>query len=291
MSNVKKIENAILGRMKFLPDEVVIKAKFKNALGYELDLDNPQTFNEKLQWLKLHDRKDIYTTMVDKYEAKKYVADKIGEEYIIPTLGVYNSFDEIDFEKLPEQFVIKCTHNSGGIVICKDKNRFDKTKAKRTIGKSLRKSFYYYHREWPYKNVKPRIIVEKYMEDEEDKELRDYKFFCFDGKCKFMFIATNRHGNGDTFFDFFDESFEQNGHPNAPMAPHKPVNFERMKRLAEKMSVGIPQIRVDFYEVNGKIYFGEMTFFHWSGLVKFEPGEWDYKLGKYINLEKGVHGE
>lgn len=275
--------------VRLLPDATYLKMRYYFALGKKLNLDAPKTYNEKLQWLKLHDRKDIYTTLVDKNDVKKYVADVIGKEYVIPTLGVYNKFDEIDFDKLPKQFVIKCTHDSGGLVICKDKNKLDKKEAKKKINRCLKRKYYYHGREWPYKNVKPRIIVEKYMEDKKDGELRDYKMFCFGGRFKVMFIATNRQGDGETYFDFFDRDFNHlpftNGHPNAPTLPHKPRNFKKMIELAEKLSKGMPQVRVDFYDVNGKVYFGEMTFSHWSGLKPFEPEVWDRKMGDLIDLD------
>lgn len=274
----------------YISDEEYIKMTYKYRTGKELNLSNPQTFNEKLQWLKLYDRRNVYTTMVDKYEVKKYVTDIIGEEYIIPTLGLYNSFDEIDFDKLPNQFVIKCTHDSGGLVIVKDKSKLDIKFAKKKINKCLKNNYYYSGREWPYKNVKPRIIIEKYIEDTKDNELRDYKLFCFNGKFKLMFVATNRQGKGETYFDFFDKDFKhlpfRNGHPNAPKLPHKPKNFEKMIDLAEQLSKDIPQVRIDFYDANGKIFFGEITFFHWSGAVPFDPEEWDYKLGKLIELPR-----
>jgi hypothetical protein len=274
---------------KKLSDKKFLKLEYYACVGKKLNLDNPQTYNEKLQWLKLYDRKPEYTEMVDKYSAKKYVADRIGEEYIIPTLGAWDSFDEIDFNSLPEQFVLKCTHDSGGLVICKDKSTFDIQKAKEKIEKSLKRDYFYVHREWPYKNVKKQIIAEKYMEDTETAELRDYKFFTFDGKVKALFIATDRQNEKEeTKFDFFDENYNhldiRNGHPNANEIPHKPLNFELMKELAEKLSKGIPHLRVDFYEVNGKVYFGELTFSHWSGLVPFEPDEWDRTFGSWIEL-------
>ena len=227
--------------------------------------------------------------MVDKYKVKDYVASIIGHEYIIPTIGVWDKFEDIDFENLPQQFVLKCTHDSGGLVICRDKNTLNIEKAKRKINKCLKHNFFYAQREWPYKNVVPRIIAETYMEDEKDQELRDYKFFCFDGKVKALFIATDREAEGEeTKFDFFDENFNHlnftNGHPNAINPPHKPQQFNLMKELAEKLSVNIPQVRVDFYEVNGKVYFGEMTFFHWSGMTPFEPEEWDAVFGSWIDL-------
>lgn len=271
-----------------LSDNTKIKIEYECYMNKKLDLKNPKTYSEKLQWLKLYNREGIYTTMVDKYEVKKYVANIIGDEYIIPTLGLYDKFEDINFDVLPNQFVIKCTHDSGGVVICKDKNNFDVKKAQRKIKKLLKKDYFKIHREWPYKNVKHRIIIEEYMEDEKDNELRDYKLFCFNGKYKMMFIATNRQGEGDTFFDFFDKDFNHlpftNGHPNAPQLPHRPDNYDKMIELAEKLSMDIPQVRVDFYDVNGKVYFGEMTLFHWSGIIPFEPEEWDKTLGDWIKL-------
>lgn len=271
-----------------LSDKEKIRLEYKLHFGKYPNLKNPQTFNEKLQWLKLHDRKESYSKMVDKYDVKDYVSKIIGEEYIIPTIGLYNKFEEIDFENLPNQFVIKCTHDSGGLVICKDKTNFDLSKAKKIINHYLKRDFYIGHREWAYKNVKPRVIVEKYMEDKETKELRDYKFFCFNGKCKLMFIATDRQAKTETCFDFFDENFNHldftNGHPNAKTLPKKPLNFNKMIELSEKISENIPQVRIDWYEINGKIYFGEITFCHWGGLVPFKPDEWDYKIGQWIDL-------
>ena len=264
--------------------------KYRMKFKKKLNLKNPKTFNEKIQWLKLYDRKDIYTTMVDKYEVKRYVADIIGEKYIIPTIGVYERFEDIDFNELPDQFVIKCTHDSGGLVICRNKAELDIEKAKGVINTSLKRNYYYHGREWPYKNVRPRIIVEKFMEDKKDGELRDYKMFCFNGRFELMFIATNRQGDSDTYFDFFDRNFKHlpftNGHPNAPKKPHKPVNYTKMIELAERIAGDIPQVRIDFYEVDGRIYFGEITFSHWSGLMPFVPEKWDTKLGDYIDLSR-----
>lgn len=276
------------GLFNFLPDKAYLKFMFRVNIGKKLDLDNPKTFNEKIQWLKLNDRKDIYTTMVDKYEAKNYVAEKIGEEFIIPTLGVWDKFEDIDFDKLPEQFVLKCTHDSGGLVICRDKSKLDIKNAKTKINKCLKKNYYKHGREWPYKNVKPRIIAEQYMEDSNTGDLPDYKFFCFNGVVKAMFIATERFGKEETKFDFFDENFNHlpftNGHPNADNPLKKPEQFEKMKELASVLSKGIPQVRVDFYEINNKIYFGELTFSHWGGMVPFNPEEWDEKMGEFIKL-------
>lgn len=273
-----------------LDDEKYLKKIFEACVGYPLNLDNPRTFNEKIQWLKLYDRKQEYTTMVDKYAVKDYVASVIGEEYIIPALGVWDSFEEIDFDMLPNSFVLKCTHDSGGVVICKDKSKFDYEKARETLNHFMKRNYYMVWREWPYKDVKHRILAETYMEDSESHELTDYKFFAFNGKVKSLFIATDRFSQEETKFDFFDENFNHlpmtNGHPNSTIPIKKPQNFELMKTLAEKLSLGIPHVRVDFYEVNGKVYFGELTFSHWSGLVKFDPPEWDEKFGEWIELPK-----
>ena len=282
----------VCGRLKLLnllSDKAYLKFTYRVKFGRRLDLDDPKTYNEKLQWLKLFNRKPDYTTMVDKYAVKDYVAEKIGEKYIIPTLGVWDSFEDIDFDKLPDQFVLKCTHDSGGLAICRDKSSFDKNAAKEKIEKSLKYNYYKKGgREWPYKDVPRRIIAEQYMEDEKTQELRDYKFFCFDGEVKALFIASERYSNEETKFDFFDADFNHlpftNGHPNAKVLPEKPVCFEEMKELAAKLSVGIPQARIDFYEVNGKVYFGEITFFHWGGMKPFDPEEWDYKFGEWIKL-------
>ena len=273
---------------QYLTDRVYLKMKFPLCVGYKLNLESPKTYNEKLQWLKLYNRIPEYTKMVDKYDVKHYVAGVIGNEYIIPTLGVYNSVDEINIDSLPRQFVLKCTHDSGGVVICKDKTNFDVEKARNILRKGIKRNYYIYNREYPYKNVVPRIIAEEYKEDGTG-ELRDYKFFCFDGEVKALFIASDRSKKEEeTKFDFFDADFNHlpftNGHPNAKSLPFKPEGFKEMKKLASQLSKGIPHVRVDFYDINGKVYFGEMTFFHWSGMKPFDPVEWDYTFGSWIKL-------
>lgn len=272
-------------------DEFYLKLRYYCKFQKKLDLDNPTTYNEKLQWLKINNRKPIFTEMVDKIEAKKYVASIVGEEYIIPTIAEYNSVEEIDWKALPNQFVLKCTHDSGGIVICRDKQKLDIKKAKNKLIKGLNHSYYYENREWPYKDCKRRIICEPLMFDESGYELKDYKFFCFNGEVKALFIATDRgNPNEDTKFDFFDAEFNhlpiKNGHPNATKPIKKPVAFEKMKKLASVLSKGFPHLRVDLYDINGKVYFGELTFFHFSGMMPFEPEEWDYKFGEWIDLKK-----
>lgn len=272
-----------------MDDEKYLKRKYKACMGKELHLDSPQTFNEKLQWLKLHDRKPEYTTMVDKYAVKKYVADIIGEKYIIPTLGVWNHFDEIDFDKLPNQFVLKCTHDSGGIVICKDKNKLDLKSAKKKIEKCLKRNYYWSSREWPYKDVKPMIIAEKYMEDSKAHELIDYKFMCFNGVVKCSFTCSERFTESGLKVTFFDKDWNvmpfERHYPASKNPPKKPINYSKMIQFSERLSKEIPFVRVDFYEINGQLYFGELTFYPGGGFEEFTPEEWDYKLGDFIKLK------
>lgn len=272
-----------------LPDKWYLFFRFKNRVGYWPHLNHPRTFNEKLQWLKLNDRHAEYTQMVDKIDAKKYVASIIGDKYIIPTLGVWNSVDEIEWDKLPNQFVIKVSSDSGGIVVCKDKQTLDIEKAKEKLTNGWGKNYYVHNKEYPYRDLTPRIIAEEYKEDESGYELRDYKIFCFNGEPKLLFVASDRQNAGeDTKFDFFDLNWNHlpftNGHPNSKEHIARPKNFEEMLEIAKKLSVGIPQVRIDLYNCNGKIYFGEITFFHWSGMTAFDPVEWDFKLGKMIKL-------
>ena len=267
-------------------DKTYLKLQYFLRMNRVLNLKNPKSYTEKLQWLKLYDRKPLYNTLVDKFEVKKYVAEKIGDEYVIPTLGVWDSVDDIEFNRLPQQFVLKCTHDSGGVIICKDKSTFDIDYAKRSLNKSLKDNYYKKTREWPYKDLQRRVIAEKYIEIDGIAVLNDYKFFCFNGEVKLMFIATDR--GIDTHFDFFDRNFKHldivNGHPMSGKLIEKPIGFDRMVEIAEKLSKGLPQIRVDLYDVNGEIYFGEMTLFHWGGMMPFEPKKWDYTMGEWLTL-------
>lgn len=272
-----------------IPDKLYLHLKYYFRMGKWLHLKHPKTFNEKLQWLKLYGRRPIDTLLSDKYAVKEYITKTIGSEYVIPLLGVWDKFEDIDFDRLPNQFVLKCTHDSGGVVICKDKLSFDVEAARKKINRGLSHNFYVFSRERAYKDIPRRIIAEEYKEDPEFDDLRDYKFFCFDGEPKVMFIASDRQKEGEeTKFDFFDMNFNHlpftNGHPNAKVLPKKPIKFEEMKVLAAKLSAGIPHVRVDFYEVNGQIYFGEMTYSHWGGMMPFDPEEWDYTLGSWITL-------
>jgi hypothetical protein len=270
-------------------DDFYLKALYRFEMGKKLNLTNPITYNEKLQWLKINYRIPEMTKMVDKYEVKKYVAELIGEKYIIPTLGVWNSFEEIDFDILPDKFVLKTTHDSGGVVLCKDKNTFDFKKAENKLNKHLKLNSYYLSREWPYKNVKPRIIAEKYMIEGDNEDLDDFKFFCFDGKPRALYVATERL-SGNVKFDYFDMDFNHldlvQSHEQSNVKISKPRNFDRMVELSKVLSSGLPHVRVDFYNLEGEIYFGELTFYHFGGRTPFYPEEWDYKFGSWIDLTK-----
>lgn len=284
--------SGLLKRLSFLinDDRRYINIRWKLSMGYEMPWDNPQTYNEKLQWLKLFDRKPIYNILVDKYLVKDYVAKLIGEKYVIPLIGVWDNVDDIDFDKLPDKFVLKCNHNSGtGMYICKDKSKLDINNVRKGLIKGLKQNYYLRNREWPYKDVPRKIIAEQYMEDENTGELRDYKFFCFNGEVKCLFIASERsNGDDSVCFDYFDLDYNhlpiKRGHPNAKVKPEKPINFEKMKSIAAFLSRGIPCVRIDLYEVNGNIYFGEYTFSHGGGFIRFQPDKWDKVFGDWIKL-------
>ncbi len=272
-------------------DEWYVKMRYRLYVGKKLNLDNPQTYNEKLCWQKVYDHNPLYTTMVDKFAAKDYVAKIIGEQYIIPTIGYWDKPEDIDWDRLPDQFVLKTTHDSGGVIVVKDKGKLNREKAIQKLNRCLKSDNYAVTREWPYKNVRRRVIAEQYMEDTKTGELRDYKFFSFDGEVKALFISQDRGKAGEEVkFDYFDADFNyldiHQYHDAGKSTPEKPVCFEEMKSLASKLSKGIPQVRVDFYEVDGKVYFGELTFFHHGGIVPFTPEKWDYTFGSWIKLPK-----
>lgn len=283
-----------------IPDALFLKIKYRMRTGKVLNLKNPVGFNEKLQWLKLYDRNPIYTMLADKYEVKKYVAECIGEEYIIPNLGIWKHFDEIDFESLPNQFVLKCTHDSGGLVICKEKESFNKDHAKRKIEKCLKNNYYWHAREWAYKNIEPRILAEQYMEDScaqylyahntNSDGLIDYKFYCFHGEPKFLYVgyANLVDGVKDDALSFLDfdwnrTPFGRSDHKQISTLPPKPDNLNEMITIAEKLSTDIPFVRVDLYCLAGKIYFSEMTFCPGGGFSTFSPEEWELRIGDWIH--------
>lgn len=276
----------------YVPDKTYLKILFRLKMGYELNIDNPIGFNEKLQWLKLYNRKPEYINMVDKYEVKKLITSLIGEKYIIPTYGIWNKIEDVDFDSLPNQFVLKTTNGGGGsgVVICTDKNSFNKKDAIKNLNNSLKSNIYRNFREWPYKGIKPRIIAEKYMMDPKLKELRDYKFFCFDGYVDCVMVCSERQ-SGNTKFYFFDKNWNllrlnklgqaASEHFTLP----RPSNINEMFEIASKLSRGIPFARIDLYSVNGKTYFGEITFFPDSGFDKNILTEADEHFGKLIKID------
>lgn len=278
------------GQMPFISDKCYLNMYYREKTGKNIDFVAPKLFGEKMQWLKLYDHNPKYVTMVDKYAAKAYVAERIGVEHTIPTIGAWEAFDDIDFNMLPNQFVLKCTHDSGGIVICRDKKTFDIELAKKRIEKCLGHNYYYAGREWPYKDVHPRVIAEEYLEDCSTTELRDYKFFCFNGEPAYCQVISNRT-SAETI-DFYDMSWNHQvftglGLPSKPFSNaviSKPLTFEQMVCYSRILSSGISFLRVDFYEVNGKLYFGELTFYPASGFGEFTPNEWNKKLGDMIVL-------
>jgi hypothetical protein len=275
-----------------LPDAPYLKLMYYFQTGKKLNLRHPKTFNEKLQWLKLHDRKPEYSTMVDKYAAKEYVAKIIGEEYIVPTLGVWDSPEEIAWDKLPSQFVLKTTHGGGGkgIIICRDKEKLDKAEAVSDLRTAMKRDLYKNYREWPYKNVKPRVIAEEYLSEESEKNgIRDYKFLCFNGEPLYCVVMSDRWS--DFSNDFFDMDWNRipvsvKGIPHAQTPPKKPHHFKTMRQIATQLSAGHPHIRVDFYEVNDKVYFSELTFYSTSGYGQFTPEAWDDIWGNYIIINR-----
>lgn len=270
-------------------DETVIKERYKNIFGRELNLENPKTFNEKIQWRILKDRKDIYTKLADKYLVRDYVKEKIGEEYLIKLLGVYEKAEEIDYDRLPNKFVLKCNHDSGSVIICKDKSTFNRKEVNRKLNFFLKRNFYYMTREWHYKNIKPLIICEEFLE-ENGKAPRDYKFHIFNNsRGSNMFIQCDTDRFDEHRRAMLDEEWKlcpfllKRKNPNK--LPNEPKKFKEMKSLALKLSQNYEAIRIDFYEVNEKIYFGEITFTPGAGTEKFLPDEWDYKLGKMWEIK------
>lgn len=284
-----------LGRREFfnwMPDELYISILYKIKTGKVLNLNQPKSYNEKMQWLKLHDRKELYTTLTDKYLVKEYIAEKIGEEYIIPTLGKWERAEEIDFSILPNQFVIKCNHDSGSVIVCRDKSTFKFELARKKLSKRLKHTGYWYGREWPYKNIKPCIIAEKYIEDTNNQRgLTDYKFFCFNGEPKLLYVSVGLENHSTAQISFFDMKGKKMPFCRSDYQPLQeelilPANFEAMIEVARRLAhnVGNPFVRIDLYSVNEKIYFSEITFYPCNGIIPFSPIEWDDKLGGWIKL-------
>lgn len=278
-------KRAILFVAGLVPDRLYIRLTAKGKLGYSINLDNPKTFNEKLNWLKLYGRNPLYTQMADKYAAKQIVAERIGSQYVVRNLGCWQSFDDIDFDALPDRFVLKCTHDSSGAIVCRDKSTFDKNTARKRINLSLSMNYFYACREWPYKNIQPRIIADELLDDHSGKELNDYKFWCFNGVPKYMYCTVK---SNDVYENFYDMDFKpvdiNHGFRRRKPEFERPEDFNLMKELASKLSKGLPFVRVDFFYVAGRVYFGEYTFFDWAGLQPFRSRQQDMELGELIEL-------
>ena len=292
MDNPKLYLTRVWGRFYYgttEKDRKYLEKIYKIIMGSPLNLNDPQTLNEKLQWLKLYDKKPIYTKMVDKYEVRDIISKKVGNEYLVPLLGVWDKFDDIDFDSLPDKFVLKCTHDSGGLVICTEKKKFDKRKAKRKINYCLRKNYYISSREWPYKNVKPRIVAEKYMVDESGWELKDYKIFCFNGHAEYVEVDFNRyveHKLNPYDFDWNPLDFCDSSKNDFTVNIPRPKRLEDMRMIAEKLSKDLDFLRVDFYSIGDRIYIGELTLSPGSGFIQFNPRETDLYYGKKLTLTK-----
>ena len=272
-----------------ISDKRAVRAKYYTIFGTYPNLRNPKTFNEKLQWLKLYDRRPEYVEMVDKYDVKRYIAEKVGEEFVVPTLGVWDRAEDIDFDSLPDRFVLKGTHDSASVIICTDKSKFDREAALRELSSCLKKSQFLVGREWPYKNVKPRIIAEPYLVDESGKELKDYKVCCFNGKADYLdlhFGRFSQHKKNHYDFGWNPMYFSAGSPTDYSIDFARPQRLDDMKRVSETLSCGIPFLRVDFYSIYDRIYVGELTFFPGSGFNKFDPPEMDLKFGEKLILPK-----
>ncbi len=276
----------LINLLRFMPNKPYLKMVYKIKTGKRLNIKNPQGFNDKLNWLKLYEKNPEYTNYVDKLAVREIIKEKLGEEYLFPLLGFWKNFDEIPFEELPDKFVLKCNHDSGSVKLIKDKKNINKQELKKFFDGRLKLNPFYVGREYPYKNVKPCIIAEKHMETLDESGINDYKFFCFNGKPEIMFVATDRAT--DVKFDFFDMEFNHldiyNIHENSDKQINKPACFNVMIELCEKLTKGMKFVRLDFYEIDGKVYLGEFTFFHGGGFYLFYPEEWEKKLGDLIEI-------
>jgi len=282
------LERAIRrGFFNSLPDSLYLKMVFPLRVGYCLNLTHPQTFNEKIQWLKLYDRRDEYHTYVDKYAVREYVKKTIGEQYLIPLLGVWDSVEEINFDELPDQFVLKTTHDSGGVIVCQNKREFDVDAAKKKLIQHLEIDFYFPGREWAYKGLERKIIAEQYMVDESQQELKDYKIFCFNGEPKFIQVDYGRFKNHkrnmySIDWKYLDFTTEYPTDSEVNISP--PANLQEMLRVARKLSVGLVHSRIDLYSAFGKTYFGEITLYHGCGFEHFYPKSYDRIIGDLLQL-------
>lgn len=282
----RELRLKLINLLRFIPDEPYLKMVYRIKTGKKLNLKNPKTFCDKLNWLKLHDVRPEYTRLADKIAVREYLKEVLGEDICIPMLGAWEHYDDIDFDALPNQFVLKCNHDSGSVKIIRDKSQMDHKALRSFYESRLKQNPYVLGREYPYRDVLPQIYTEEYMVPNGDRDINDYKFFCFDGKPEILYVATER--STDVKFDFFDMEFNhleiENIHPKSKHMIPKPKNFEKMKELAGKLSTGIKFVRIDLYEINEKVYFSEFTFYHCGGFWPLNPEEWEYKLGDLIDL-------
>ena len=281
----RAINGLILSTAKFWPDKLYISTLYKLHFRRRLNWENPISFCEKLNWLKMNNRNPQYSIMADKFAVKQYVTNIIGSEFVVENYLVADNWDKIDFDKLPEQFVIKCTHDSGGAFVCRNKSTFDFNHVRYVVEKNLKTNYFYHLREWPYKNIVPRIIVDKYLDDHTGEELRDYKWWCFNGEPKYMYCTIK---GKNIYENFYDMDFKPvnicHGYPRHKPEFEKPSQFALMKNLAMKLSQGIPFVRVDFFQVEEHVYFGEFTFYDWGGIRPFRDFEVDIRLGQLIDI-------
>ena len=280
---------AAKGWLNWVPDSLYLKVLYRVIMGRKLNLKNPKEYNEKLQWLKLNDRKPEYSTMVDKYEVRGYIGDLLGDKYLIPCLGIYDSVDDIDIDALPDKFVLKCTHDSGSVEICKDKSSFDIEGARHRLSQAMKRNYYATYREWPYKSVKPRIIAEGYLEGD-GGDLKDYKVMCFNGEAKIIEVHENRFVEGKVHTQtFYDREWNivpltQVETVTVDRPGERPRQLDEILRLSELIAKDMYHARIDWYIEGDKIYFGEITFFDGSGFESFSTPEMERMLGDMINL-------
>ena len=287
ISFIKELYILFIDLCSHMPDEMYLKMMYRIRTGKKLNLKNPKSFNEKIQWLKLHGDNDSKTVLVDKYSVRQYIANKLGEEYLIPLLGVYNRAEEINVEQLPEEFVIKCTHDSGSVILYRGGGITPELQ--KQLNRALKRRYYLASREYYYKDVKPRIVIEKMMRNEDGSGLIDYKFYCFHGEPKFLYVSSDFHDHSRTRVSFFNmdwsnAAFQRKDYKQLEKLPKIPENYHKMVEIAKQLSKDFPFVRVDLYEISGKIYFSEMTFSPCGGMMPFEPQEYDEIVGSYIKL-------
>lgn len=281
------------GAFDWMPDPLYLRLLFRLRLGYRLNLSSPRSFNEKIQWLKLYDRRPEYRQYVDKYAVRDHIRKVVGEEYLIPLLGVWDSVEDIDFALLPNQFVLKTTHDSGGVVICRDKSVFDISAAKQKLNRHMKNDFFNFGREWAYKGIKPRVIAEQLLQHNYGGLPEDFKLMCFNGTVRCSFVCSDRGSNSGLKVTFYDREWKKlpfiRHYPESPVAIAKPYRYDLMIELSERLARDMPFCRVDCYEVDGKVYIGEMTLYPGCGFEEFDPQQWDNNIGSWLVLPKRVH--